>query len=147
MHPICTIFAVEVINRIDKIRSTPRTISTICLRNNQKSTQPHLVRARLLAQLEAAIGYRFRDRRLLFESLIHRSYAAVSRRRGIPDNQRLGFFGDAVLGFVVSNWLLELFPESNEGELSRRKASLVDTATLAGLADSSSWQFSFAESW
>ena len=105
------------------------------LENNQKSTQPHLVRARLLAQLEAAIGYRFRDRRLLFESLIHSSYAAVSRRRGIPDNQRLGFFGDSVLGFVISGWLLELFPESSEGELSRRKASLVDTATLAGLAE------------
>ena len=105
------------------------------LENNQKSTQHHLNRARLLAQLEDAIGYRFRDRRLLFESLIHSSYAAVSRRRGIPDNQRLAFFGDAVLGFVVSSWLLELFPESSEGELSRRKASLVDTANLTGLAE------------
>jgi len=99
-----------------------------------KSSQPHRNRALLLSQLERAIDYRFSDRRLLFEALIHSSYAAVSRRRGIPDNQRLEFFGDAVLGFLISNWLLEQFPQSNEGELSRRKASLVDKSTLAGLA-------------
>jgi len=39
-----------------------------------------------------------------------------------------------VLGFLISNWLLEQFPQSNEGELSRRKASLLATSTLAGLA-------------
>jgi ribonuclease III len=99
----------------------------------QKYAQPHMKRALLLSQLERVIDYRFTDRRLLSEALIHRSYAAASRRDGIPDNQRLEFFGDSVLGFLVSNRLLELFPESSEGELSRRKASLVDTATLAGL--------------
>ncbi len=98
------------------------------------STQPHRNRALLLSQLERDLDYRFTARRLLFEALIHSSYAAVSRRREIPDNQRLEFFGNSVLGFLVSNRLLEIFPESGEGELSRRKSSLVDTTTLAGLA-------------
>ncbi|MDD2321524.1 MAG: ribonuclease III domain-containing protein, partial [Geobacteraceae bacterium] len=103
--------------------------------NKVKSTPPHVTRARLLSQLENEIGYRFTNRRLLFQALIHSSYAAVSRRRGIPDNQRLEFFGDSVLGFIISCRLLKLFPESDEGELSRRKATLIDTATLAALAE------------
>ncbi len=103
--------------------------------NNEKHLPPHVSRARLLSQLEREIGYLFKNRRLLFEALIHSSYAAVSRRRGIPDNQRLEFFGDSVLGFVISCRLLKLFPESCEGELSRRKASLIDTATLSALAE------------
>jgi ribonuclease III len=100
----------------------------------QKSVLPLQKRALLLSELERVIEYRFTNRRLLSEALIHSSYAAASRRSGIPDNQRLEFFGDSVLGFIISNRLLELFPESSEGELSRRKASLVDTTTLAGLA-------------
>jgi len=103
--------------------------------NKVKSTPPYVTRARLLSQLENEIGYRFTNRRLLFQALIHSSYAAVSRRRGIPDNQRLEFFGDSVLGFIISCRLLKLFPESDEGELSRRKATLIDTATLAALAE------------
>lgn len=99
-----------------------------------KNNQPRLTRSELLSQLEEAIGYRFTNRRLLSEAFIHRSYAAVASRRGVPDNLRLEFFGDSVLGFFISGWLLELLPEGSEGELSRRKASLIDTATLAGLA-------------
>jgi len=99
-----------------------------------KNTQPRLTRSELLSQLEEAIDYRFTNRRLLSEAFIHRSYAAVASRRGVPDNLRLEFFGDSVLGFFISGWLLELLPQSSEGELSRRKASLIDTATLADLA-------------
>lgn len=101
----------------------------------QKSSPPSPSRSRILSQLEVKIGYRFKERRILFEALIHRSYAMVSRRRGIPDNQRLEFFGDSVLGFVVSDMLLERYPQGGEGELSRRRSSLVDTATLAGFAE------------
>jgi len=105
------------------------------LPKNKKSAQPGSGRSHLLSLLEKEIGYRFKERRFLFEALIHRSYATISRRRGIPDNQRLEFFGDSVLGFIVSDRLLELYPESGEGELSRRRASLVDTTTLAAFAE------------
>lgn len=99
-----------------------------------KSTQTRPRRSELLSELEEAIGYRFANRRLLSEAFIHSSYTAVATRRGIPDNQRLKFFGDSVLGFLLTSWLLELLPKSGEGELSRRKASLLNTATLAELA-------------
>jgi ribonuclease-3 len=42
-----------------------------------------------------------------------------------PSNQRLEFFGDAILGFLTSRWLWSRYPEASEGELTRRRASLV----------------------
>ncbi|MHC1697914.1 MAG: ribonuclease III [Geobacteraceae bacterium] len=102
--------------------------------NPRKFSQPRLTRSELLSQLEETIDYRFTNRRLLSEAFIHSSYAAVASRRGVPDNQRLEFFGNSVLGFFISCRLLELLTKSGEGELSRRKAALIDTATLAGLA-------------
>jgi len=97
----------------------------------KKRTPGKLKRENLLCRLETDIGYRFAARGLLAEALTHGSYA----RGMVTGNQRLEFFGDAVLGLIVSGRLLELYPESPEGELSRMRASLVDTATLADLAD------------
>jgi ribonuclease-3 len=90
---------------------------------------------RQLSRLESAIGYRFVNRRLLAEALTHRSFVYQSRRHGLSDNERLEFLGDAVLGLIVSGRLLELFPESDEGSLSRMKASRIGAASLAGIAD------------
>ena len=42
-----------------------------------------------------------------------------------PSNQRLEFFGDAILGFLTSRWLWTRYPDAGEGELSRRRASIV----------------------
>lgn len=92
-------------------------------------------RDQLLSHLESEIGYRFKDRRLLSEALTHRSYAFQSRRKEMRDNELMEFFGDAVLGFVISKMLLNLYPESDEGTLSRIRASVVDTETLAVLAE------------
>lgn len=86
-------------------------------------------------ELESSIGHRFVNRQLLAEALTHRSY--VNERRGherVQDNERLEFFGDAVLGLLVGKMLFTRFPESREGVLARMKASLVDEETLAGLA-------------
>jgi ribonuclease-3 len=95
----------------------------------------HTSGCRELSRLESAIGYSFVNRRFLMEALTHRSFVYQSRRSGLCDNERLEFLGDAVLGLIVSGRLLELFPESDEGSLSRMKASLIGTATLAGIAD------------
>jgi ribonuclease III len=92
-------------------------------------------RFKLLSHLESIIGYSFSNRRLLTEALTQPSYVSENRRTGMSDNQRLEFFGDAVLSFIVSNRLFELFPDSNEGSLTRMRASLVGTETLAGLAE------------
>ena len=85
-----------------------------------------------LSDLEEKLGYRFRDRGLLAEALTHRTF--VNESGGGKDNQRLEFFGDAVLDFLLSELLLVHFPASREGELTRIRAALVDEASLARVA-------------
>jgi len=85
--------------------------------------------------LETSLDYSFGNKALLLEALTHRSYVNESRERGLKDNQRLEFFGDSVLGLLVSRRLMELLPGSGEGNLSRIRASIVDEDTLAGLAE------------
>lgn len=87
-----------------------------------------------LAELEEALGYRFRNQDLLIEALTHRSCGNEARGEPVRDNERLEFFGDAVLDFVLSRMLLERFPASREGELSRLRATLVDEVQLASRA-------------
>lgn len=85
------------------------------------------------APLETRLGYRFRDRSLLLAALTHPSRAnELSGRHA--DNQRLEFFGDAILDFLVSHLLFSRFPEASEGELTRRRSALVDEANLAAVA-------------
>lgn len=88
-----------------------------------------------MAGLEDMIGYRFRDRRLLLEALTHRSFINECGDETDKDNQRLEFFGDAVLGLFVSSILLEHFPASGEGKLSKSRAALVNEKILARIAD------------
>ncbi len=87
-----------------------------------------------LVELERVIGYSFADRRLLHEALTHRSFVNESGDRLVKDNERLEFFGDAVIDFFLSDQLIGRFPDSREGELTRIRASLVDEESLAQLA-------------
>ncbi|BBA70678.1 ribonuclease III [Geobacter sulfurreducens] len=84
--------------------------------------------------LETSIGYRFTDRRYLDEALTHRSWLNEVRSPTVPDNERLEFFGDAILGFCIGKMLLRHYPESREGALARMKSALVGEETLADLA-------------
>jgi ribonuclease III len=77
--------------------------------------------------LEAALGYTFREPRLLREALTHRSY-------GTPHNERLEFIGDGVLNCTIALSLYERFPELPEGQLSRMRANLVSQPALHTLA-------------
>lgn len=77
-------------------------------------------------ELERRLGYAFRRPELLATALVHRS---STRRSG--HNEKLEFLGDAVLGLAVSDLLMEAFPQAEEGELSRRRASLVNARALA----------------
>lgn len=70
----------------------------------------------------------------LAQALTHPSYA--NERRGVTDNQRLEFLGDSVLGFCTSDILFERFPTADEGTLTRIRAELVNTETLAAWARS-----------
>ena len=85
-----------------------------------------------LEKLQLALGHRFRDPDLLRLALTHRSFA---NEKGLGEqNERLEFLGDAVLGLVTASMLFEGYPEFPEGELSRRKSSLVSEVALANIA-------------
>ena len=90
---------------------------------------------KLLSELEQKIGYSFRSRALLDRALTHRSYANERLEIGCKHNEALEFLGDSVLGFVISDWLLEQFPTLSEGKLSKMKAYLVSETNLAELAE------------
>lgn len=83
-----------------------------------------------LTHLEEEIGYFFRDRSLLRRALTHRSFANEQPDPRPPHNEALEFLGDAVLEFIVSSWLLELFPNQNEGTLSKMRAYMVSAVNL-----------------
>jgi ribonuclease III len=85
--------------------------------------------------LQQAIGYRFRDRGLVEHAMTHTSKANEDVSGGVRDNESMEFLGDAVLGFVIADILFREFPEFDEGEKSKTKATLVSTATLARQAD------------
>lgn len=86
-----------------------------------------------LPDLEARLGLTFRDRELLCQALRHSSYVHENPDSG-PSNEQLEFLGDAVLSLAICHLLLETFPHSPEGELSRRRAALVNSRTLAAVA-------------
>jgi ribonuclease III len=77
--------------------------------------------------LEARLGHRFNRAELLRQALTHRSF-------GTPNNERLEFLGDSVLGCVMAEVLLERFPALSEGALSQLRASLVRKEALARAA-------------
>lgn len=85
-----------------------------------------------LHQLQARLGYTFRDPALLERALTHLSF--VPEHPGVESNQRLEFLGDAVLQLVLTEALFQLFPADREGPLSRRRATLANGVFLAQLA-------------
>lgn len=84
-----------------------------------------------LGDLEEAIGYRFRQTELLERALTHRSAVPEG---GTPrvhrDNEQLEYLGDAVLGLLVSEYLISTFAQWSEGQLSKSRARLVNAASL-----------------
>jgi ribonuclease-3 len=85
--------------------------------------------------LQQRLAYRFRDRGLLEHALTHRSRAHEDVSGGVVDNESLEFLGDAVIGFLVADLLFREFPELDEGQKSKMKASLVSTTSLARLGE------------
>ena len=86
-------------------------------------------------ELQARIGYRFRDRGLLEHALTHKSRAAEDASGGVTDNESLEFLGDAVLGLVVADALFHQYPNYDEGQKSKIKAAVVSTQSLARHAE------------
>lgn len=85
------------------------------------------------SQIEKRLGYNFKNRAWLERALTHRSVHPKGTR---SDYERLEFIGDAVLDLAVGHLLLDQYPEVREGELSKMRAALVNTASLAEVARS-----------
>jgi len=79
--------------------------------------------------LELAIGHRFEDTALLELAITHRSHG----EEGAPSNERLEFLGDAVLGLVVADRLLDN-EDLTEGEMAKVRSAVVNEAALASVA-------------
>ena len=82
----------------------------------------------LLEKLQNKIKYHFNDKNLLLESLTHKSYDKIN------NNERLEFLGDAVLDLLIGEYLYKKLPKSNEGDLTKFRASMVNEASFATLA-------------
>ena len=87
-------------------------------------------------KLEDALGYSFQRHALLVEAMTHRSYANESHAETLTDNERLEFLGDAVLDLIISQYLMDMLPDSHEGDLTRIRAEVVALPSLARLARS-----------
>jgi ribonuclease-3 len=81
-------------------------------------------------ELMKRMHIRFNDVLLLTRALTHRSYLN-EHSDAVEDNERLEFLGDAVLDFLVGEWLYNRFPEMEEGDLTQMRSALVQTNQLA----------------
>ena len=82
----------------------------------------------LIDQLQKLININFKDKNLLKESLIHKSY------NNTKNNEKLEFLGDRVLGLVLSKILIETFPKEKEGIIDKKFANLVNKKTCTIIA-------------
>ena len=80
-------------------------------------------------KLEQCLDYQFKNKDLIVEALTHKSFKKPY------DNERLEYLGDAVLNLIVGEFLYKKFPKSNEGDLSKIRASLVNEAGFTRLAN------------
>ncbi len=80
------------------------------------------------SQLEKRLNYTFKNKQLIIEALTHKS------DKKPYNNERLEFLGDAVLDLIVGEYLFSKFPKSNEGILSKIRASLVNESGFTLLA-------------
>lgn len=84
-----------------------------------------------LKELEKELGYQFRDINLLKQAVTHSSYSNEKNMGKLGCNERLEFLGDAVLEVISSEFLYQKFPILQEGELTKKRASMVCEPTLA----------------
>ena len=84
---------------------------------------------------ETSIGVAFKNRDLLAQAFIHRSFLNENPRTGLEHNERLEFLGDAVLELAVTDYLYKTYPDSPEGELTSYRAALVNANTMADFAN------------
>lgn len=85
-------------------------------------------------ELEAALGYSFKDKSKLDIAFTHKSFSNEKKINPIENYERFEFLGDAVLELLVTKFLFENYPDKSEGELTKLRTSLVCEFTLSKIA-------------
>ena len=87
------------------------------------------------SKFEKKVNVNFKDKNLLKQAFIHRSYLNENPKVGIHHNERLEFLGDAVLELITTNYLYKNYPDKNEGDLTSYRAALVNAVTLSMVSE------------
>jgi len=86
------------------------------------------------SKLEKKLKIKFKNKDLLVQAFIHRSYLNENPDFRLNHNERLEFLGDAVIELVVTTYLFEKYPKKPEGELTNWRAALVNAKMLSKIA-------------
>lgn len=86
------------------------------------------------SKFENNIGIIFKNKDILKQAFTHRSYLNEHKESGLAHNERLEFLGDAVLELIVTEYLYEKYPDSDEGELTAFRSALVNAVTMSDAA-------------
>ena len=87
-----------------------------------------------MSDLQTNLGYTFKRHSLLKNAITHSSFTHEHKLEQTESNERLEFLGDAVLELCISDFLYHRFPDMSEGDLTKKRASLVCETSLATLA-------------
>lgn len=87
-----------------------------------------------MSKLEEIISINFKNKDLLKQAMVHRSYLNEHPSFDLSHNERLEFLGDAVLEIIVTEYLFNNYPDTPEGDLTNWRASLVNSKMLAEVA-------------
>jgi ribonuclease-3 len=87
------------------------------------------------AEFEKKTKIVFKDKNLLKQAFIHRSYINENPSQGLAHNERLEFLGDAVLELIVTDFLYKKFPKYAEGELTSVRSALVNAVIISSVAE------------
>ncbi len=86
------------------------------------------------SSFEEKTGIVFKDKELLKQAFIHRSYINENPHSDLSHNERLEFLGDAVLELIVTDYLYRKYPSFTEGELTAIRSALVNAVIISGIA-------------
>lgn len=86
------------------------------------------------SKFEKKAGVVFKDKNLLKQAFIHRSYINENPGLSLSHNERLEFLGDAVLELAVTDHLFKVYPDKTEGDLTSLRSALVNSITLSDVA-------------
>lgn len=85
--------------------------------------------------LEKKLGLKFKNKNLLTQAFVHRSYLNENPGLGLEQNERLEFLGDAVLELIITEHLYKEYPNKAEGEMTNWRAALVNAKMLTLVAE------------